>query len=98
MNSHLKMARTDNAADGNSRANGAFAARCTAPLTMITPTAKIRPRSPDPIPALRAEVATTQAKLDRLRAALASRQQKLNRLLAEDAMNGTAATARRHEH
>jgi hypothetical protein len=51
----------------------------------------------DRIPALKAEVAATQAKLERLRASLAARQQKLNRLLAEDAMNGAAAAVRRYE-
>lgn len=47
---------------------------------------------------LRTEVSATQAKLERLRESLAARTKTLNRLLAEDAMNGTVATARaRHE-
>jgi hypothetical protein len=52
----------------------------------------------DPIPALRAEVAATQAKLDRLRAALTIRQTKLHRLLALEVIDGSHASARpRHE-
>ena len=61
-----------------------------APRTTATP-------ARDRIPALRAEVAQAQAKLERLREALGFRTAKLNRLLAEDAMSGTSATARRDE-
>lgn len=52
------------------------------------------PPARDRIPALRSEIAATQAKITRLRAALAVRQQKLNRLLAQAALTGTDAAAR----
>lgn len=50
----------------------------------------------DRIPALKAEVRETRAKLDRIKIALEIRQKALNRLLAAEAMNGSA-TARTDE-
>ncbi len=52
-----------------------------------------RAHSRDRIPALRSEVAATQAKLERLRVALSNRQSKLNRLLAQDALAGSSVSA-----
>lgn len=64
-------------------------------MTSAAPIGRTLGPARDRIPALRAEVAASHAKLARLKDSIAVKTAALNRLLAMDAMHASRAEARR---